>query len=286
MDDHHFSYITKLEKKKHLHGSFSYLLFQNPPIQLKCGLHRRWRRLKATHLDQSNYRANEKRKYSQLEHDLTLFIRLFQASESWAWVFLSPNWTDRCTWSQISSARSHTMRRWRYSKWPQSIQNLVMVPVWVLVHLGWESGRVWRFEGAEFEYCSTWASSTLTILFSEMLKFWKRNQKFSSEKQIKNLMEYWENISIVEMEFWNSLINYSTNTCWSGYYGISSAIFQLCIFGEGKMEFSLNFQSCRPSNYREWMFSTLISKFSSMVLQNDCYSLQFNMFTFSKHTMD
>ncbi len=34
------------------------------------------------------------------------------------------------------------------------------------------------------------------------------------------------------------------------------------------------------------MFSTLINKFSSMVLQNDCYQLQLNMLTFSKHTMD
>jgi hypothetical protein len=46
------------------------------------------------------------------------------------------------------------------------------------------------FQGAEFEYCSTWASSTLTIFFSEMLKFWKKNQKFSSENKIKKLMEY------------------------------------------------------------------------------------------------
>jgi hypothetical protein len=75
------------KKKKHLHASSSYLLFQNPPIKLKCGLHRRGRLLIATHLDQSNYLANQKRKYSQLKHDLTLFIKLFQASESWAWVF-------------------------------------------------------------------------------------------------------------------------------------------------------------------------------------------------------
>jgi hypothetical protein len=36
MDDPHFSYMTKLgekkKKNKHLHGSFTYLLFQNPPI--------------------------------------------------------------------------------------------------------------------------------------------------------------------------------------------------------------------------------------------------------------
>jgi hypothetical protein len=82
MDDHHFSYITN-----QLHGSFSHLLFQNPPIQLKCGLHRRGRLLIPTHLDQSNYLANQKRKYSQLKHGLTPFIRLLQASESWAWVF-------------------------------------------------------------------------------------------------------------------------------------------------------------------------------------------------------
>jgi hypothetical protein len=40
------------------------------------------RLLIATHLDQSNYLPNQKRKYSQLKHDLTLFIRPFQASES------------------------------------------------------------------------------------------------------------------------------------------------------------------------------------------------------------
>jgi hypothetical protein len=119
---------------------------------------------------------------------------------------LSPNSADRCTWSQIFSARSHTMRRWRYSKWPQSIQNLVMVPAaWVLVHLGWENGRVWIFKAAEFEYCSTWASSTLTILFSKMLKFRGENQNFSSEKQIKNLMKC---LRIYQLWKWNSEINY------------------------------------------------------------------------------
>jgi hypothetical protein len=189
-------------KKKHLHGSFSYLLFQNPPIKLKCGLHRRGRLLIATHIDQSNYLANQKRKYSQLKHDLTLLIRLFEASESWAWGFhrigliaiLDP----------ISSARSHTIRRWRYSKWPQSIQKLVMVPLWVLVHLGWESGRVWIFQGAEFEYCSTWASSTLTILFSETLKFWEKKSEiffWKTNKESDGILR------IYQLWKWNSEIN-------------------------------------------------------------------------------
>jgi hypothetical protein len=87
MDDSTSATSQNWEKKDTLRGSFTYLLFQNPPIKLKLGLHRRRRLLIATRLDQSNYVANIKRKYCQLKHDLTLFIRLFQASKSWAWVF-------------------------------------------------------------------------------------------------------------------------------------------------------------------------------------------------------
>jgi hypothetical protein len=173
-------------KKNTLHGSFSYLLFQSPPIKLKLGLHWSGRLLIATHLDQSNYLANQKRKYSQFKHDLTLFIRLFQASESWAWVLHRIGLIAVPDPRFLVQGRSHTMRRWRYSK--VAAINPELGHGTTVGHVGWESGTVWIFQGAEFEYCSTWAR--------------KKNQKFSSEKQMKNLMEYWEYINCGK-EFWN-----------------------------------------------------------------------------------
>jgi len=49
------------------------------------------------------------------------------------------------------------------------------------------------FKGAEFEYSSTWGQfDTNNIIFRnvEILGKKKKNQKFSSEKHIKNLVEH------------------------------------------------------------------------------------------------
>jgi len=55
--------------------------FPTPPIKLKLGLQGGRRLLIATHLDQSNYLANEKQGAVN-KYELTVFIRLFQGSGS------------------------------------------------------------------------------------------------------------------------------------------------------------------------------------------------------------
>ncbi len=70
-------------RKYFSHPSFSYLLFPTPPISLKMGLQIGGRLLVATHLDQSNYLANQKQGAVN-KYDLTVFIKLFQGSESYA----------------------------------------------------------------------------------------------------------------------------------------------------------------------------------------------------------
>jgi hypothetical protein len=53
--------------------------FPTPPIKWKLGLQVGGRLLLATHLDQSNYLANQKQGAVN-KYDLTVFIRLFQSS--------------------------------------------------------------------------------------------------------------------------------------------------------------------------------------------------------------
>jgi hypothetical protein len=57
--------------------------FPTPPIKLKLGLQIDGSLLIATHLDKSNYLASQKQG-SVNKYDLTVFIRLFQGSESCA----------------------------------------------------------------------------------------------------------------------------------------------------------------------------------------------------------
>jgi hypothetical protein len=49
-------YVTA---KIFLASKFSYLLFPNPPLKLKLALQKGWKLLIGTHLDQSNYLANQ-----------------------------------------------------------------------------------------------------------------------------------------------------------------------------------------------------------------------------------
>jgi hypothetical protein len=56
-------------------------LFPTPPIKLKLGLQAGGRLLTATHLDQSNYLANQKQGPVN-KYELTVFIRLFPGSGS------------------------------------------------------------------------------------------------------------------------------------------------------------------------------------------------------------
>jgi hypothetical protein len=58
------------------------------------------------------------------------------------------------------------------------------------------------------QYCSTWASSTLIILFSEILNFSKRKKKTVKENTESDGI--FGNISFVEMESLK-LINYLTH---------------------------------------------------------------------------
>ncbi len=64
------------------HPSFSFF-FPTPPTKLKLGLQKGRRLLIATHLDQSNYLANQKQgavsKYDFNKYNLIVFIRMFQA---------------------------------------------------------------------------------------------------------------------------------------------------------------------------------------------------------------
>ncbi len=100
--------------------------FPNPSIKLKLGLQVRWRLLIATHLDQSNYLANE----GANKYDLTLFIKLLQCSSralKAVHLFRVPAYFQWIHWirlmnliqdfqSKIFSAGSHTERLWRWSK--------------------------------------------------------------------------------------------------------------------------------------------------------------------------
>jgi len=96
---------------------------------LKLGLQIGGRLLTATHLDQSNYLANEKQRAAS-KYDLTVFIRLFQGSSrceffqghsslQWIpWIWLPAPHPRFCISSKISSAGTHSECRWRCSYTP------------------------------------------------------------------------------------------------------------------------------------------------------------------------
>jgi hypothetical protein len=107
-------------EKIFLTSKFYLLTFSNPPISLKMGLQMGGRLLIATHLDQSNYLANQKQGVVN-KYDFTVFIKLFQGSSRAlkaahffrvTAVLVTPL---GCTSSKISSARSHSECRWRCS---------------------------------------------------------------------------------------------------------------------------------------------------------------------------
>jgi hypothetical protein len=55
------------------------LLFANPTHKTKVGTANGWETTKTTHLEQSNYLANQKQGAVN-KYDLTVFIRFFQGS--------------------------------------------------------------------------------------------------------------------------------------------------------------------------------------------------------------
>jgi len=113
----------------HIQVLVTYSLFSTPPLKLKLGLQIGGRLLTATHLDQSNYLANEKQRAAS-RYDLTVFIRLFQGSSrceflqghsslQWIpWIWLPAPHPRFCISSKISSAGKHSECRWRCSYTP------------------------------------------------------------------------------------------------------------------------------------------------------------------------
>jgi len=71
--------------KVFLTSKFSYLLFSNPAHQTKTGTANRWRLLIATHLDQSNYLANQ-------QQDLDFAVSFTSLSILGQNNFAEPNW--------------------------------------------------------------------------------------------------------------------------------------------------------------------------------------------------
>ncbi len=67
------------ENMSHIQVLVDTNFFPTPPIKVKLGVLVDGRLLIATHLDQSNYLANQKQRTVN-KYDLTLFITLFQAS--------------------------------------------------------------------------------------------------------------------------------------------------------------------------------------------------------------
>jgi hypothetical protein len=108
--------IWPWENISHIQVLVTYF-FPTPPISLKMGLQIGGGLLIATHLDQSKYLANQKQGAVN-KCDLTVFIKLFQGSESCAFFqghSSLPVTPLGCTSSKVSSARSHSECRWRCS---------------------------------------------------------------------------------------------------------------------------------------------------------------------------
>jgi hypothetical protein len=89
--------------------------FPTPPIKLKLGLQVNGRLLIATHLDQSNYLANQKQGPVNT-YNLTVSIRLFLGSSRALKVlrcFTTSTVLNSWTSLKLSSAGSHTESWWR-----------------------------------------------------------------------------------------------------------------------------------------------------------------------------
>jgi hypothetical protein len=93
----HFSHIQVLVPN----------FFPTPPIKLNPGGQVGGRLLIATHLDQSNYIANQKQGVVN-EYNLIVFIRLFQASESCLFQRVSSGFTGFDWWA---SSKTSCVRR-------------------------------------------------------------------------------------------------------------------------------------------------------------------------------